>query len=200
MECRRLYRWAVGDGGQAFEAGVTEAVEGAGAELAGGRAGERAVERVEFGEPPDVGGGVAAGERLPGGAATVDDLAGGPVLAQQAGDLGPRQVGRLGQEAAQQALVGLGSPGVVEPLYGLRHERVGLGAGLRSKVDLLTPVEEFPNLTQGLQAVRVELHDHPPMIRDSTPVQAHLSLETTPRSGSCVIGQDYPLTSCQLAR
>ena len=31
---------AVGDGGQAFEAGVTEAVEGAGAELPGGRAGE----------------------------------------------------------------------------------------------------------------------------------------------------------------
>ena len=72
---------AVGDGGQGFEARVTEAVEGAGAELAGGRAGERAgeraVDRVEFGEPPDVGMGVAARERLPpGGAAAVDDLAG----------------------------------------------------------------------------------------------------------------------------
>ena len=58
---------AVGDGGQAFEAGVTEAVEGAGAELAGGRAGERAVERVEFGEPPDVGGGCSGGGTVAGG-------------------------------------------------------------------------------------------------------------------------------------
>ena len=33
------------------------------------------------------------------------------------------------------------------------------------------------------------------MIRDSTPLQAHLSLETNPRSGSSVIGRDFDLTS-----
>ena len=80
---------AVGDGGQTLEAAVAEAVEGAGAELARSRAGQRAVERIELGEQPDVGFGVAARERLPGGAAAVGDLARGPMLAQQAGDLGP---------------------------------------------------------------------------------------------------------------
>ena len=116
MECRRLYRWPLEMAAKRSKRGVTEAVEGAGAELAGGRAGERAVERVEFGEPPDVGGSVAAGERLPGGAATVDDLAGGPVLAQQAGDLGPRQVGRLGQ--------GSGAAGPCRPWIARRSRTV----------------------------------------------------------------------------
>ena len=97
----------------------------------------------------------------------------------------------LGQEAAQQALVGPPPQGVVKPPHGFRHERVGVGAGLWLQVDLLASVEEFPNLIQGLQPVRVESHDHPPMILDPAPVQAHVSLETTPRSGSCVIGRDY---------
>ena len=115
------------------------------------------------------------------------------MLMQQAGDLSPRQAGHLDQEAAQQALVDLPPQGVVEPLHGLRHERVGVGASLRLQVDFLAPAEEFPNLIQGLQTVRVESHDHPPMIRDPAPVQAHVSLETTPPSGSCVIGRDSTL-------
>ena len=78
------------------------------------------------------------------------------------------------QEAAQQALVGLPPQGVVEPSHGFRHERVGVGAGLWLQVDLLASVEEFPNLIQGLQPVRVESHDHPPMILDPAPVQACL--------------------------
>ena len=80
---------AVGDGCQAFEAAVAEEVQGAGAQLARGRAGERAVERVDLGEQPDVGVDVAARERLPRSAATVGDRARGPVLVQQAGELGP---------------------------------------------------------------------------------------------------------------
>ena len=39
------------------------------------------------------------------------------------------------------------------------------------QVDLLASVEEFPNLIQGLQ----QSHDHPPMILDPAPVQAHVS-------------------------
>ena len=59
------------------------------------------------------------------------------------------------------------------------------GAALWLQVDPLAPGEEFPNLIQGLQAVRVESHDHPPMIRDQVPVQAHLSLEETYRGIEC---------------
>ena len=44
------------------------------------------MEGVDFGEQPDVGLGVAAGEGAPG-AAAVADGARGPVLVQQAGDL-----------------------------------------------------------------------------------------------------------------
>ena len=181
---------AVGDAGQALEAGVAEQMKGARAEGARGRAGQRAVQRIGLGQQPDVGAGVAAGERPPRSAAAVADLARGPMLAQQAGDLRPRQTRRLGQKAAQQALVGLAEQGVVEPLQGLRHEGVGVGAALRLQVDPRAPGQELPNLSQGLQALRVESHDHPPMIRDPAPVQAHLSLETTPRSGSSVVGRD----------
>ena len=92
---------AIGDGGQPLEAAVAEQMPGAGAELAGGGAGERAVERVELGKQSDVGVDVAARERLARSSAAVSDLAGGPVPVQQAGDLGPRQAGRLGQKAVQ---------------------------------------------------------------------------------------------------
>ncbi len=60
---------SVGDGGEALEAAVAEHVQGPDAELAGGGPGEGAVEGVDFGEQPDVGFGVAAGEGAPGAAA-----------------------------------------------------------------------------------------------------------------------------------
>ena len=70
-----------------LEAAVVEEVQGPVAELAaGGRTGERAVERIDFGEQLDVGLGVPAGEGVPV-AAPVGDGARGPVLVQQAGDL-----------------------------------------------------------------------------------------------------------------
>ena len=50
--------------------------------------------------------------------------------------------------------------------------------------------KELPNLVRGLQALGVELHDHPPMIRDPAPLQVHLTLESILPSGSLLIGQD----------
>ena len=112
--------------------------------------------------------GVAAGEGAPG-AAAVGDGARGPVLAPQAGDLRPGEAGHLDQESAEQALVGLPPAGVVEPLQGLGHERVGLVPGLRPQVERSIVGQTLPNLVQGLQALRVESHDHPPMIRNPAP-------------------------------
>ena len=99
------------------------------------------------------------------------------MLGQQPGQLCPGQAGHLDQEASEPALVSLPLVDVVEPLHGLRHEGVGVGAVLDLQIDRLAAVEELPNLIQGLQAVCVERHDHPPMIRDPAPGQAHLSLE-----------------------
>ena len=92
------------------------------------------------------------------------------------------------RKRADQALVGLPLAGVVKPLQGLGHERVGLGPGLRLQVKRSAAGNELPNLVQGLQALGVELHDHPPMIRDPAPfrlisrwnqssLQAHFSLD-----------------------
>ena len=91
IACRvpQVVQMAVGDAGQAFEAAVAEQMESAGAELARGRTGQRAVEHVELGQQPDVGVGVAARERSARGVAAVGDLSRGPVLLQQACDLGP---------------------------------------------------------------------------------------------------------------
>ena len=179
----------VGDVGEALEAAVAEQVSGPEAEPAGGGAGEGAVQGVDFGEQPDVGLGVPAGEGARGGAA-VGDGARGPMLAQQAGDLRPREAGQLGQEAADQPLVRLAQAGVVEPLKGLGHERVGLGPGPGLQGERPAAGEELADLGQGLKALGVERHDHPPMIRDPAPfrlisrwnqlpLQAHFSLEKT---------------------
>ena len=99
----QVVEMSVGDGGEALEAVVAEHVQGPDAELAGGGPGEGAVEGVDFGEQPDVGLRVAAGEGAPG-AAAVGDGARGPVLAQQAGDLRSREAGHPDQESAESSL------------------------------------------------------------------------------------------------
>ena len=58
----------VGDVGEALEAALVEQVAGPEAEPAGGGTGEGAVQGVDFGEQPDVGPGVPAGEGARGGA------------------------------------------------------------------------------------------------------------------------------------
>ena len=91
--------------------------------------------------------------------------------------MGARQACDLGQEASEHPLFRLPLQDVVEPTHGLVDEGVGLRAGLDLQVDRLAAVQELSNLFQRLQAMGVERHDHPPMIRDPAPVQAHLSLE-----------------------
>ena len=180
-----------------MEAAVAEQMPGAGAELAGGGAGERAVERVELGKQSDVGVDVAARERLARSSAAVSDLAGGPVPVQQAGDLGPRQAGRLGQKAVQQTLVGLRPQGVLEPLYGLHHERVGVGPGFavegRSPGSRRGIPEPDPGSAGGACRVSRSSSDDPRLdapsgssvVGNKPPVQAHLSLEET---NGCPVG------------
>lgn len=86
---------AVGDRGQALEAGIAEDLIGTLTELAGGRAREGTVEGIDLGQQPHIGGGVAAGEGPGRRAAAVTDAAGVAKLLDESGHLGPGQTGDL---------------------------------------------------------------------------------------------------------
>ena len=186
----QVVEMAVRDAGQALEPMV-----GARTERAGGRSGQRAVEPVDLGEQADVGAAVTAREWSAGCAAAVGDPPGGPVLSHEPGELGARQAGHLGQQAPEQTLLSLPLVDIVEPCQGALDEPVGVRSRRHIQVDQSAAVKERSNVLQGPQAVCLECHDHPPMIHHPAPLQAHVSLETTPPSGSCLIGRDSILTS-----
>ncbi len=97
---------AMGDRGQAFEAGIAEDLAGPFTDLAGGRSREGTVEGIDLGQEADIGIGIAARKGLGGCTPSIPDRAGVEELADQAGDLGPGEAGDLLQVASYQTLVG----------------------------------------------------------------------------------------------
>ena len=177
----QVVEMAVGDAGQALEAGIAEHLEGPLAELAGSRSREGAMEGVDLGQEADVGVGVAAREGLLGLAAPVPERAGFPELADQAGHLCPGQPADTLQVTPHQALVGLAEAQIAQAAQFATEPGVEVLAGRGLEAEGLGAFEEGADLLHGLEPLGLDGHDHPPMIPDSDHLQAHLSLESRPR-------------------
>ena len=169
---------AVGDAGQALEAGIAEHRVGPLTELAGGRSREGAVEGIDLGQEADVGIGITARERADGSATPIPDRAGIAELTDQAGHLGPGEAADLLQVAPHQALVGLAEAEIAETPQ-LTGDPVVEGlTAWHVEVEGVCTFKEGVDLLHALEPLGLECHDHPPMIPNPDPLQAHFTLES----------------------
>lgn len=120
---------AVGDAGEADEALIREDVEGALAELAGGGAGEGAVEGIEFGQEHGILGQIATLKGVGRPTAVVAYPSRSAVLRDQAGDLGAGEAADLDQVIPDDPLVGLAEAQVTELTERGLDPAIGLRAG-----------------------------------------------------------------------
>jgi hypothetical protein len=161
---------AVGDAGQALlVTPIAKHVVGAFTELAGGGAGQGAVQGIDLGQQAHVSRRVATGERFGWAAAPVADLAGAAELGDEPGHLWAGDVGHLLQVAAHQPLVGLRQAGVFQSSQFCGNPVIGGLPARGLEVQGLATFEEGLDLLQCLEPLGLEGHDHPPMIPNPEP-------------------------------
>ena len=102
------------DASQPLIAGIAKQSAGALGEFAGGRAGEIAVQGVEFGQRLLVGHAIAIGERLGRRPTTIAQMVLGTQLLDQPFHLCRRVAGDLGKEAQQESSLATPAMGIME--------------------------------------------------------------------------------------
>ena len=130
-------------------------------------------------------------QRLP---AAIADVAGAPVLGDEADDLGPGQVRHLPQVPPHRPLIGLAEAVLLEADQRAAHEGAGGRLVGEFEVRRLVALQERPDLVERANPFGTKCHDHPPMISSPRTSGSLPRWKPSPRSGSFAFGQDSPLT------
>ncbi len=167
-----------GQARQAAELGASVELELTPQDGAGRRPGELPVGLVDAGQQHNVGGCVAGREAPPAvGCRAHRALA--QELPDQARRLGPAQAAELLQKAPHQAVLGTAQFGIVVPAQHGLEQRVLRGPAGRFKLDILTALQERPDLLQAQGFGLLHDDSHRPQL-ELGPSEASLPAQLRP--------------------